>query len=228
MRGSRIQQNLLLSGNSGLCLTAGLGESEICGSNALVAQLDRAPDYGSGGWGFESSRARHPLMALLFPLRPPASPQERDQRIMELALREAQLAADRDEVPVGAVVVRGNEILARAGNRVEELKDATAHAEMLALTSAFEAAGEKRLVDAELFVTLEPCIQCAGAILHARLARVVFGATDPKFGGVVSLTQIFELDGLNHRVLHEGGLFADESASLLRDFFRAKRKASPS
>ncbi len=165
-------------------------------------------------------------MALLFPLRPPTSPQERDQRIMELALREAHAAAERDEVPVGAVVVRGNEILARAGNRVEELKDATAHAEMLALTSAFEAAGEKRLVDAELFVTLEPCIQCAGAILHARLSRVVYGAADPKFGGVASLIQVFDLDGLNHAVQHEGGLLANESSHLLRSFFQAKRKAS--
>ena len=164
-------------------------------------------------------------MSLLFPLGPPDDPHERDRRVMEIALREARAAAARDEVPVGAVVIRENRILARAGNQVEQLRDATAHAEMLALTQAFEAAGEKRLVDAELFCTLEPCLMCTGAILHARIARVVYGARDDKFGGVCSLCQGFELEGLNHRVQAVGGVEAEESAELLRAFFQAKRQA---
>ena len=162
-------------------------------------------------------------MSLLFPLGPPKDPQQRDQLIMEMALREASKAGVRDEVPVGAVVVRGNQVLGRAGNSVEQLKDATAHAEMLALTQAFEAVGEKRLEGAELFCTLEPCLQCAGALLHARVARVVYGAAEPKFGGVESLARIFELRGLNHQIQAEGGLFAEESAQMLQTFFRSKR-----
>ena len=144
---------------------------------------------------------------------------------MEIALREAVAAAQRDEVPVGAVVIRENRLLARAGNQVEQLRDATAHAEMLALTQAFEAVGAKRLVDAELFCTLEPCLMCMGAILHARVARVVYGARDEKFGGVCSLCRGFELEGLNHQVQAVGGVEAEASAELLRAFFQAKRRA---
>jgi tRNA(adenine34) deaminase len=162
-------------------------------------------------------------MSLLFPLQQPASPEERDRRIMQLALREAQAAMERDEVPVGAVVVRGDHLLARGGNQVEQLLDPTAHAEMVALTQAFAAAGEKRLPEAELFCTLEPCLQCTGAILHARIRRVVYGAADPKFGGIESLARLLELPGLNHRVEALGGVLAEESAELLRQFFRAKR-----
>jgi tRNA(adenine34) deaminase len=162
-------------------------------------------------------------MSLLFPLQQPASPEERDRRIMQLALREAQAAMERDEVPVGAVVVRGDHLLARGGNQVEQLLDPTAHAEMVALTQAFAAAGEKRLPEAELFCTLEPCLQCTGAILHARIRRVVYGAADPKFGGIESLARLLELPGLNHHVEALGGVLAEESAELLRQFFRAKR-----
>jgi tRNA(adenine34) deaminase len=162
-------------------------------------------------------------MSLLFPLQQPASPEERDRRIMQLALREAQAAMERDEVPVGAVVVRRDHLLARGGNQVEQLLDPTAHAEMVALTQAFAAAGEKRLPEAELFCTLEPCLQCTGAILHARIRRVVYGAADPKFGGIESLARLLELPGLNHRVEALGGVLAEESAELLRQFFRAKR-----
>ncbi len=163
-------------------------------------------------------------MSLLFPLREPASPEEYERRVMELALREARAAAERGEVPVGAVVVRAGRVLGRAGNAVEEQQDATAHAEMLALSQAFAAAGEKRLEGAELYCTLEPCIQCAGALVHARLARVVYGATDPKFGGVASLARILDLPGLNHRVAARGGVLAAESAALLQEFFRARRR----
>jgi tRNA(adenine34) deaminase len=159
----------------------------------------------------------------LFPLRPPASAEERDQRIMALALREAQKAWEADEVPVGAVVVRGNELLGRGANGVEALKDATAHAEMIALTQAFAATGDKRLPEAELYCTLEPCIQCTGALLHGRIKRVVYGAADPKFGGVESLICLLDLPGLNHRVEAVGGVLAEESASMLQEFFRRKR-----
>lgn len=162
-------------------------------------------------------------MSLLFPLLAPADSEERDRRIMEIALREARAAAAAGEVPVGAVVVRGDRLLARARNAVEQQRDATAHAEMLALTQAFAATGEKRLEGAELFCTLEPCLQCAGALLHARVARVVYGAADPKFGGVESLVRLLELPGLNHRAEARGGVLAAESAELLREFFRARR-----
>jgi len=165
-------------------------------------------------------------MNLLFPLGEPPDPAERDRKIMGMALREAHLAMERDEVPVGVVVVLGNRVLGRAGNSVEQLKDATAHAEMLALTQAFEAVGEKRLEKAEVFCTLEPCIQCTGALMHARVARLVYGAPDPKFGGVESLATLFDLPGVNHRVRHEGGLLAEESAQLLRRFFQSKRRRS--
>jgi len=162
-------------------------------------------------------------MSLLFPLREPRDAEERDQRAMELALAEARRAYAAEEVPVGAVVVRGNQVLGRGANAVEALGDATAHAEMIAITQAFAAAGEKRLEGAELYCTLEPCIQCVGALLHARVARLVYGAADPKFGGVESLARLLELPGLNHRVEARGGVLAEESAALLQDFFRRRR-----
>ncbi len=143
---------------------------------------------------------------------------------MQMALGEARRAGEKEEVPVGAVVVREDRLLGRAGNQVEGLQDATAHAEILALTQAFAAAGEKRLEGAEVFCTLEPCIQCAGALLHARVARLVFAARDPKFGGVVSLARLLELPGLNHSITVEEGLLAGESAVLLQSFFQARRK----
>jgi tRNA(adenine34) deaminase len=144
---------------------------------------------------------------------------------MELALREARKAWEAEEVPVGAVVVRGNELIGRGANAVEALGDATAHAEMIALTQAFAATGDKRLPEAELFCTLEPCIQCTGALLHARVKRVVYGAADPKFGGIESLARLLELDGLNHRVEAVGGVLAEESAAMMQDFFRRLRAA---
>ena len=143
---------------------------------------------------------------------------------MEVAMREAHAAFERDEVPIGAVIVRDNKVLARAGNQVEQLRDATAHAEILALTQAFAAAGEKRLPEAELFCTVEPCLMCSGALLHARVKRVVYATPDPKFGGVESLARNFELDGLNHRIEAVRGPLGEESAQLLRQFFRQKRE----
>ncbi len=143
---------------------------------------------------------------------------------MERALQLAREAAEREEVPVGALVVRGDEILGAGFNQVEALQDATAHAEMVALTQAFAAAGEKRLPGAELYCTLEPCLQCTGALIHARVARLVYGAPDPKFGGVESLARLLELPGLNHRVAVRGGVLAAESAGLLRAFFQDLRR----
>src|SRR2546425_11316487 len=116
-----------------------------------------------------------------------------EEYFMREALRQAQKAYDTDEVPVGAVIVRAGRIIARASNQVELLKDATAHAEMLALTQAQEAVGDWRLTDCTLYVTKEPCPMCAGAIVHTRLARVVFGASDPKGGAAGSATQPHEI-----------------------------------
>jgi tRNA(adenine34) deaminase len=162
-------------------------------------------------------------MSLLFPLGPPDDPKLRDLRIMEFAIREAEAAYRRDEVPIGAVIVRDNRVLARAGNQVEQLKDATAHAEILALTQAFAATGEKRIPEAELFCTVEPCLMCAGALLHARVKRVVYATPDPKFGGVESLCRNFELPGLNHQIESVRGPLGEEAAGLMRRFFREKR-----
>ncbi len=162
-------------------------------------------------------------MTLLFPLGEPADPAERDLLVMDRGLALAQFAAEDGEVPVGALVVRDGRILGRGWNQVEQLKDSTAHAEMVALTQAFATAGEKRLLGAEVWCTLEPCLQCAGALIHARVRRVIWGAADPKFGGVVSLATLFDLPGINHKVEHIGGIRAQESAELLQTFFRNRR-----
>ena len=140
-----------------------------------------------------------------------------DQYFMGEALRQAARAFEAEEVPIGAVVVREGHIIARAFNQVELLKDATAHAEMLALTQAEEAVGDWRLADCSLFVTKEPCPMCAGAIVHVRLARVVFGAADPKAGAAGSLIDIFRLAGLNHHVDVFGGVLSEECGAQLRD-----------
>src|SRR5215470_2605993 len=132
---------------------------------------------------------------------PPGS----DQYFMREALRLANKAAVADEVPVGAVIVREGKIIARAHNQVELLKDATAHAEMLALTQAEEAVGDWRLTDCTLYVTKEPCPMCAGAVVHVRLARVVFGASDPKAGAAGSALNLLQFPTLNHRCVITSG-----------------------
>jgi tRNA(adenine34) deaminase len=143
---------------------------------------------------------------------------------MSVALDEARLAAARGEVPIGAVLVdSGGEIIARNGNRTIELCDPGAHAEMLVLREAGRLLGNYRLSDTTLYVTLEPCVMCAGALVHARVSRLVYGAVDPKAGGVVSLFQVGQDRRLNHLLAVEGGLLAAESATLLRDFFRERR-----
>jgi tRNA(Arg) A34 adenosine deaminase TadA len=143
---------------------------------------------------------------------------------MAAALDEARAAAARGEVPVGAVVTDANgAVLARAGNRVEELADPTAHAELLALRAAAAARGEPRLPDCDLWVTLEPCAMCAAAIALFRVRRVVFGAYDPKGGGVEHGPRIFDQPTTNHRPEVVGGVAKSEAASLLRAFFAARR-----
>jgi tRNA(adenine34) deaminase len=148
-----------------------------------------------------------------------------DDFFMGEALRQAGRAREADEVPVGAVIVRGGKIIARAFNQVEALKDATAHAEMLALTQAQEAAGDWRLTDCTLYVTKEPCPMCAGAVVHTRLARVVFGAADPKGGAAGSALNLLQFPTLNHRCEITGGMREPECRALLKDFFSAQRKA---
>ncbi len=147
-----------------------------------------------------------------------------DRRWMQKALREAERAFEQDEVPVGAVVVHKGEVVGRGHNMVETLKDPTAHAEMLAVTAACDTLGRKHLSDCTLYVTLEPCPMCAGALVHARLGRLVFGALDEKAGAASTLYNIVQDERLNHRVEVIAGLEADRAARLLQDFFRRKRR----
>jgi tRNA(adenine34) deaminase len=152
------------------------------------------------------------------------------EEFMRLALAEADRALEHGDVPVGAVVVSAaGVVLSSEHNRREEFSDPTAHAELLALRAATARTGSWRLEGATLYVTLEPCPMCAGAIVNARLARVIFGATDPKAGALVSLYQLGADPRLNHRFEVEGGLLADEGARKLSDFFaelRRKRQRS--
>jgi tRNA(adenine34) deaminase len=142
---------------------------------------------------------------------------------MALALDEARAAASRGEVPVGAVVVRGDEVLSRAGNRTRELSDPTAHAEMLAIREACAALGSERLVGCDLYVTLEPCPMCAAAISAARVARLYFGAADPKSGGVTVGARVFSHPQCHHVPEVYDGIGAGEAEALLKGFFAAKR-----
>ena len=142
---------------------------------------------------------------------------------MQSALRCAHKAAAADEVPIGAVIVRNGEVIARAWNQVEMLKDATAHAEMLAITQAEAAVGDWRLNECDLYVTKEPCPMCAGAIVLARLRRVVFGCSDSKGGAAGGWINLLQSDVLNHRCEVTSGVLGEESAALLRQFFGKKR-----
>lgn len=146
-----------------------------------------------------------------------------DDYFMREALRQARKAYDADEVPVGAIVVRGGRIIGRAANQVELLKDATAHAEMLALTQAEAAVGDWRLVDCDLFVTKEPCPMCAGAIVHVRIHRLIFGCSDPRAGAAGSVINLLQLPSLNHQCAITAGVLQHECAAILQDFFRKKR-----
>jgi tRNA(adenine34) deaminase len=151
-----------------------------------------------------------------------------DEQYMRLALREAVLAMEHDEVPVGAVLVRGGRVIGRAHNMRETLHDPTAHAEMIAITQAAEAMEAWRLAGVTAYVTLEPCCMCAGALVLARVERLVYGAADPKAGACGTLHNIVQDDRLNHRVEVAAGVLADESRALLQDFFRKKRERAGS
>ncbi len=154
-----------------------------------------------------------------------------DDHFMSEALRQARLAYDADEVPVGAVIVQAGKIIARAYNQVELLKDATAHAEMLALTQAAHAVGDWRLEGCTLFVTKEPCPMCAGALTLSRVQRLVFGVRDDRAGAAGTVFPITNTPGLNHTVDVVTGIKEEDARSLLRSFFRAKRlvdKSPPS
>ena len=146
-----------------------------------------------------------------------------DEAFMREALRQAAKAYEADEVPVGAIVVGAGKIIARAYNQVELLKDATAHAEMLALTQAEAAMGDWRLTDCDLYVTKEPCAMCAGALVHVRIRRVIFGCADPRAGAAGSIINLLQLSSLNHQCDITSGVLKNECAMILQDFFRKKR-----
>ena len=146
-----------------------------------------------------------------------------DLEAMEAALAEAHMAAEVGEVPIGAVVVRDGEIIARGQNRVLRDLDPTAHAELVALRAAAAALGNYRLNGCALYVTLEPCAMCSGAMIHARLARLVFAAADPKAGAAGSVFSVINHPQLNHQMQVEQGILADEAGELLRSFFRERR-----
>lgn len=151
---------------------------------------------------------------------------ERDALWMRRALAWAQLAARRGEVPIGAVVVREDELLGGAHDGKELFKDPTAHAEVLALREAARAVGDWRIEDATLYVTLEPCAMCAGALVHARIARVVYAAANPRWGVETAQLEIFANPAFNHRIEVVRGVLAEESAALLKNTFRAYRSES--
>lgn len=147
-----------------------------------------------------------------------------DDHFMREALRQARKAAGQDEVPIGAVIVHHGRIIARAWNQVETLKDATAHAEMLALTQAEGALGDWRLNECDLFVTKEPCPMCAGAIVHCRVRRVIFGCPDVKGGAAGGCWNLLQTENLNHRCEITAGVLGEECASVLKQFFAEARQ----
>ncbi len=151
-----------------------------------------------------------------------------DEYYMGEALKLAQQAAEDGEVPVGCVIVHGARIIARAHNQVKTLRDPTAHAEMIAITQAAEALDNERLTGTTLYVTCEPCAMCAGAMVLARIERVVYGASEPKTGCGGSILDLLREERFNHRCEVAAGILAGESAELLRDFFTAKRKNNAS
>jgi tRNA(adenine34) deaminase len=152
------------------------------------------------------------------------NPLQLHERWMRAALDEARGAFEAGEVPVGAVVVHDDQIIGQAGNQREALQDPTAHAEMIAITQAAQTLGSWRLLDCALYVTLEPCPMCAGAIVQARIPFVFYGATDPKAGGCHTLFQITGDVRLNHQAVVLGGILHDESRTLLQDFFARQRR----
>ena len=152
------------------------------------------------------------------------SPSDQDLAYMRQALRQAEAARAADEVPVGAVIVKDDRVLAAAHNSRETLQDPTAHAEVIAITQAAAAIGSWRLEGCRLYVTLEPCAMCAGAIVQARIPFVCFGASDPKAGAVISLFELLDDARLNHRAEYRAGLLAAECGQILAEFFRRQRE----
>jgi tRNA(adenine34) deaminase len=146
-----------------------------------------------------------------------------DETFMREALSLARRAAEAGEVPVGAVVVKDAAVIGRGHNRPVSGRDPTAHAEIIALRNAAQNVGNYRLADCSLYVTLEPCAMCAGAIMHARIGRVIYGTPDPKSGACGSVVNLFAEDRLNHHATVIGGVLAEEAARLLQDFFAARR-----
>ncbi len=177
--------------------------------------------------GEEGRPAQVETLAALVPKETPAT-RPQDESFMRAALDEARTAAAHDDVPVGAVVVVSGQIVGRAGNERELRSDPTAHAEVLALKSASQTLGSWRLEGATLYVTLEPCPMCAGAVLLARLERLVYGPQDPRAGAALSLYNIVQDPRLNHRVDVTYGVLEGESRSLLRSFFELQRSEVPS
>src|SRR5947208_10265467 len=151
--------------------------------------------------------------------------QPNDEAFMHEALRLARKAFEKEEVPVGAIVTQNGKIIARAFNQVELLKDATAHAEMLAVTQAEAAVGDWRLTDCDLYVTKEPCAMCAGALVHTRVRRVIFGCADPVAGAAGSMINLLQMSTLNHRCEIASGVLENECAAILRDSFRESGSA---
>lgn len=147
-----------------------------------------------------------------------------DEYFMKEALKEAQRAFEKDEVPVGAVIVYNDKIIARAHNQMRSLNDPTAHAEMIAITSAASVLKEMRLVDCTLYVTIEPCSMCAGALVLARVKRIVYGADDPKTGACGSVLNIVQNKKLNHRIKVTKGILKEECGRLIQEFFQIKRR----
>ena len=153
---------------------------------------------------------------------------EADVVFMRQALLQAEKAYKKEEVPIGAVVVQAGRVIARAYNQVELLKDATAHAEMLAVTQAEAAVGDWRLNECDLYVTKEPCPMCAGALVHVRMRRVIFGCADERGGAAGGIMNLLQMPTLNHRCEITAGVLAEECAALLQSFFQARRQATAS
>lgn len=201
--------------------------------SAPVAQLDRAADYESAGYVFKSRRARPnsvQIVATHFIWEMRRSCERKSMHItdktrffMTEALKEAEKAFAEDEVPIGAVAVYKNQIIGRGHNRTEALQDPTAHAEILAITAAANALNTWRLTDVEIYTTIEPCIMCAGALVLARVKKIVFGARDEKFGGCGSVFNIVNEKKLNHQIEVVEGVLGNDAVLLMKEFFKKKR-----
>lgn len=149
---------------------------------------------------------------------------EKDIKFMKLALKEAIKAKDIDEVPIGCIIVKDGRIIARSYNKKEKEKDATSHAEINAIRKASKKLGAWRLIDCDLYVTLEPCPMCAGAIYQSRINRVIYGASDLKQGALGGATNLYDVDSLNHHPKVEKGILKDECSNLISSYFKEKRK----